>query len=77
MPTLAEVEELVRSLPVADRLRLLESTWDSLDAIYVDEPISDWQKAEIDVGLAEYRANPGAGLPLADAMAHIRSQLTK
>jgi putative addiction module component (TIGR02574 family) len=77
MPTLAEVEELVRSLPVADRLRLLESTWDSLDAVNVNEPMPDWQKAEIDAGLAEYRANPAAGLPLAEAMAHIRSQMTK
>jgi putative addiction module component (TIGR02574 family) len=77
MPTLAEVEELVRSLPVADRLRLLESTWDSLDAVTVDEPIPGWQKAEIDAGLAEHNANPSAGSPLAEAMAHIRSQITK
>jgi putative addiction module component (TIGR02574 family) len=75
MPTLAEVEELVRALPVADRMRLLKFTWHSLDA--ADEPIPEWQKAEIDAGLAEYRANPGAGLPLAEAMAHIRSQMIK
>jgi hypothetical protein len=64
-------------LPVADRLRLLEFTQDSPDAVNIDKPIPEWQKAEIDACLAEFRANPGAGLPVVEAMAHMRSQMTK
>jgi putative addiction module component (TIGR02574 family) len=77
MTKLAEVEELVRRLPVEDRLRLLESTWDSLDGVIENGSIPDWHKAEIDAGIAEYNDNPGSGLPLTDSMAHIRGQLKK
>jgi putative addiction module component (TIGR02574 family) len=77
MTKLAEVEELVRKLSPEDRLQLLETTWDSLDALVQEGPIPEWHKAEIDAGIAEYKANPGAGLPLDQAMTEMRKQLNK
>ena len=35
-------------LPVADRLRLIEGLWDSLDAEMDTLPIPDWQREELD-----------------------------
>jgi putative addiction module component (TIGR02574 family) len=77
MTKLAEVEELVRKLSPEDRLRLLETTWASLDELVQEGPMPEWHKAELDAGLAEYRANPGLGLPMAEAMAYMRGQLNK
>jgi putative addiction module component (TIGR02574 family) len=74
MATLAEVERLVMSLPAADRLRLLEATWDSLGQ---ELPVPEWHKAELEAGLAEYEANTAEGLPWQDALDHVRSQLGK
>ena len=37
----------IASLPVADRLRLIELLWDSLEADADRIPMPDWQKEEI------------------------------
>ena len=38
----------LRALPVADRLRLIEEIWDSLDSEAEDLPMPDWHREELD-----------------------------
>lgn len=77
MTKLAEVEELIRSLSVADRLRLLETTWDSLDDADKDQPLPDWQRIELDKRIEAFKRNPDAGRPWQDVIAEIRADLGK
>ena len=53
----------ILELPVADRVRLIEMIWESITAVPNALPISDELKAELDRRLAEFEANPEAGLP--------------
>ena len=48
-------------LSVAERLRLVEEIWDSIDDNPAALPITAEQRNELDRRLAEYEANPGAG----------------
>jgi putative addiction module component (TIGR02574 family) len=38
----------LRDLPVAERLKLIEDLWDSIDAEAEGLPLPDWHRAEID-----------------------------
>jgi putative addiction module component (TIGR02574 family) len=38
----------LRDLPVAERLKLIEELWDSIDAESGSLPLPDWHRAEID-----------------------------
>jgi putative addiction module component (TIGR02574 family) len=47
-------------LSVSERLQLVEDVWDSIDDEQI--PMPDWHRKELDRRLAEYRANPEAGI---------------
>ena len=49
----------ILSLPVPDRLRLLEIIWDSIAANPDDVPFPDWHRAELDRRLDDPHAGPG------------------
>jgi len=53
----------ILELPVTERIRLVELIWDSIAAAPEAVPVSDELKAELDRRLAEFEANPEAGLP--------------
>lgn len=53
----------ILELPVRERIRLVELIWDSIAAVPEEIPVSDELRAELDLRLAEFEANPEAGLP--------------
>ena len=67
-----------RSLSVDERLELVGDIWDSI----ADEananpdllPLTEEQKAELDRRVAEYEANPSAGIPMDEALKRIRAR---
>ena len=62
MPTMMERLGL-DTLPVADRLALLDELWDSLpDEVSADD-VPAGHREEVDRRRAEMDANPGAGRP--------------
>jgi len=61
MKTLPMTEIL--ELPIPERIRLVEVIWESIAAVPEAVPVSDELKAELDRRLAEFEANPEAGLP--------------
>ncbi len=48
-------------LTVAERIQLAEDLWDSVAADTVDLPLTDAQKAELELRLADFERDPGAG----------------
>ena len=67
-----------RSLSVDERLALVGDIWDSI----ADEananaellPLTQAQKAELDRRVAEYEADPSAGIPMDEALRGIRER---
>lgn len=53
----------ILELPVPERLRLVELIWESIAAIPEAVPVSDELQAELGRRLAEFEANPEAGIP--------------
>ena len=50
-------------LPIEERIRLVELIWDSIAAVPEAIPVSDELKAELNLRLAEFEADPQAGFP--------------
>ena len=48
-------------LTVAERIQLAEDLWDSVAADTGDLPLTDAQKAELELRLADFERDPGAG----------------
>lgn len=67
----------IRQLPVADRLRLIEELWDSLDPASEQLAVPEWHKTELDNRLASHEADPTAARPWADVKADILADLEK
>lgn len=55
-----DMQEILK-LSVSERLRLVESIWDSIAASADTLPLTDAQRQELDRRLVEYRSNPRAG----------------
>lgn len=53
----------ILELPVAERIRLVEIIWDSIAAVPEAVPVSEELRADLDRRLAEFEADPEAGLP--------------
>ena len=64
-------------LPVAERLRLIEELWDSLDAEADALPMPDWHREELDKRLAAHERDPSAGKPWDEVKAGILNALRK
>jgi putative addiction module component (TIGR02574 family) len=54
------IQEL-RSLPVAERIQLVEDLWDSIAEDSGSLQLTDAQRAELDRRLDDFEAAPGAG----------------
>lgn len=66
----------LRSLPVEERLRLIEEVWESLgDAPQIDVP--DWHRDELDVRNKAHGADPGAARAWSEVKAEILSALSE
>jgi len=53
----------ILELPVTERIRLVELIWESIAAVPEAVPVSGELKAELDRRLAEFEADPEAGIP--------------
>jgi putative addiction module component (TIGR02574 family) len=56
------IEEL-RSLPVAERIQIVEDLWDSIAEDSGGLQLNEAQKRELDRRLDDFEANPSAGAP--------------
>ncbi len=61
----------VLKLPVDERLKLVESIWNSIAEFPDSLELTDAQRQELDRRLDAYEANPTAGIPWSD----LKSQL--
>jgi putative addiction module component (TIGR02574 family) len=53
----------ILSLPVSQRILLVEDVWDSIREVPEAVELHDSQKAELDRRLDDYHKNPGMGSP--------------
>jgi len=67
----------IEALPIADRLRLMEDIWDTLDEAGAEPPVPDWQVKILEERLDEHLRNPGAALPWHEVQAQLRDALRK
>ncbi len=58
-------------LPVEERLKLVESIWNSIAEFPDSLELTDSQKAELDRRLDEYEADPTAGISWSDLKAQL------
>jgi putative addiction module component (TIGR02574 family) len=64
----------VLALPVAERLRLVETIWDSIAEVPEALQLSKAQEAELDRRLEAYRKDSKAGSPWTEVKARILKQ---
>ena len=64
-------------LPVAERLKLIEVLWDSIDAETDDMPMPEWHKAELEKRLAAHERDPQAARPWTEVKAEIIAKLSR
>ena len=62
-----------RSLPVSERLQLVEAIWDSIAEDQHSLPDHPSVITEVRERIAEYKANPGSGIPWETVKTRIRS----
>ena len=65
----------LRSLPLEERIKLVEDLWDSIAVEQRALPITPEQIAELDRRLEAYEADPDNGRPAVDAVSDIRRKL--
>ena len=64
----------VLALPVAERLRLVETIWDSIAEVPETLQLTKAQESELDRRLDAYRKDPAIGSPWPDVKARILKQ---
>jgi putative addiction module component (TIGR02574 family) len=64
----------VLTLPVADRLKLVETIWDSIAEVPEALKLTPAQETELDRRLEAYRQNPTGGSPWSQVRARILKQ---
>lgn len=72
MPPIA-IDEIL-SLPVSERLRVVEMIWDSIAAEPETVPVTDAQKKELEARMEEYRRDPSIAVPWEIARKRLRGE---
>ena len=62
----------ILTLPADERLRIVETIWDSIAAEPDSVPVTDAQKREIEARLEEYRRDPSIAIPWEVARQRLR-----
>jgi len=65
----------LRKLPVDERIRLVEDLWDSIATDQSVLPLTQEQRAELDLRLDAFETDGNKGRPAADVVADIRKRL--
>ncbi len=63
----------ILQLPVSDRVKLVQSIWDSIAEIPEAVELTETQRQELDRRLEAYERNPDAGSPWSEVKARILS----
>lgn len=63
------------TLPIQERIRLVEDIWDSIAADQAVLPITEEQKNELDMRLESYEADNNQGRELKDVILDIKKRL--
>jgi len=71
---MSNVEVDVESLTVEDRLRLLDRIWESFERRPESLPLTDAQRAELDVRIEEMDRDGAEGIPWEDVLRRIRDR---
>ena len=67
----ADLTKQALSLPLAERMRLVDELWESI-LLQADEvPLTDEQRAELDRRLARYEADPSTASPWDEVRARL------
>lgn len=69
--------EAVKSLPLPDRVELLDAVWESISAEGYEPPLTDSQSAELRRRLEEHRQNPESGIPWETVRAELQEKYGK
>ncbi len=65
----------LRTLPIVERIRLVEDIWDSIAADQIGIQMTDVQRAELDRRLDAYESDGIKGRVASEAIADIRKRL--
>jgi putative addiction module component (TIGR02574 family) len=63
--------DTVFTLPVEERIRIVEKIWDSVADDAQQVPLEPWQVEELDRRLEELKKNPDAGKPWSEVKRQI------
>ena len=66
--------EELRKLPIAERLELVEDLWDSIARESDQLTLTQAQMDELDRRLADYEADPDAGVPWEEVRDRVRNR---
>ena len=69
--------EAVKSLPLPDRVELVDAVWESIAADGYEPPLSESQSAELRRCLEEHRQNPASGIPWETVKAELHEKYGK
>ena len=69
--------EAVKSLPLADRVELVDAVWESIAAEGYELALSESQSAELQRRLEEHRQNPASGIPWETVRAELHEKYGK
>jgi len=58
----AALLEAVKSLPLPDRIELVDAVWETIAAEGYEPPLTEAQAAELQRRLEEHRQNPASGI---------------
>ena len=73
----AALFEAVKSLPLPDRLELVDAVWETIAAEGYEPPLTPAQTAELERRLEEHRRNPSSGIPWETIRAELREKYGK
>ena len=73
----AALLEAVKSLPLPDRVELVDAVWESIAAEGYEPPLSESPSAELQRRLEEHRQNPASGIPWETVRAELHEKYGK
>jgi putative addiction module component (TIGR02574 family) len=73
----AALLEAVKSLPLPDRLELVDAVWETIAAEGYEPPLTDSQAAELERRLEEHRRNPESAIPWETVKAELHEKYGK
>jgi putative addiction module component (TIGR02574 family) len=73
----AALLEAVKSLPLPDRLELVDAVWETIAAEGYEPPLTESQAAELERRLEEHRRNPGSGISWETVRAELQEKYGK